>query len=123
MGRIQKTGLVKDWFMCLIPVAPENEEFQGFYFLSNEDQSNAWMNLGGNDVKLELVRSTKPDKIKKGNFTQDFQANGLDVRLEYVVINAWEDTERHGYDFNSRIIISDRGKVLQKIDKPGTCSY
>jgi hypothetical protein len=127
----QVVGGIQSWqqhshpFTCVVSHAKDKGGI-AFFFLSDENQSDTWMNLMGQDVKLGLISSDRPAKVKRGDrLKMTFRTNNLDVRIDWLITKTATDAaKREGYwwyRFDSKITVYQGGKILQVLEKTGEC--
>ncbi len=84
-------------------------------FKSNSDDETLFINLDGQDSELKIVaKANRPETEKVGDkFTDEFQANGTKVILEYTTKKLpCAESEGTDYDVTATIIGEYSGKVV-----------
>jgi hypothetical protein len=89
-------------------------------FGSNMDESHAWMNINGRDVKLRLIRSTHPRNERVGSRTSEtYQA--LSIKVSAVLVTTRmcgpleEDCEVTNYEATFTVTKGKHKKTLRLI--------
>ncbi len=87
---------------------------------SADSDNNAWMNIDGRDVKLNLVNSVSVPKgrIRKGQrVTRNYVASGIKVKVETTA----GDYEGEGVRGYTVIITVTKGSLAQTVKIVGDC--
>ena len=93
-----------------------------FLYSSDIDGKTAWMNIDGHDVKLRLLSSPRPaGTARKGQqFTSDYAARGVTVRIANTVTRVLEDgDELTDYAATITVIKGNRKQTIRVVGECG----
>jgi hypothetical protein len=97
--------------------------FPAYIFLASYDIKTAWMNIDGQDVKLQLSHTTELKTARVGSrFRSTYVASGIKVLIVYTItricLPASPNCEMTGYDARVTVI---KGARRQSIKLEGAC--
>jgi hypothetical protein len=84
IGRLKTKGL-SEGCGCGFYYPSDSRSRSPKFIFSSDDQNFAWMNIGGQDIELKLLRSTDPKVIRVGSrSTRIYRASGIKVTVSFV---------------------------------------
>lgn len=97
----------------------DKKRFPRYLFFADIDEENGLMNIDGRDVRLKLVRSTKPRGRERigSRLTRTYTADGIQVSVVYVTTRLCkpndENCESTDYDATFTVTSSGRKETLR----------
>jgi hypothetical protein len=103
---------------------PRNHQYYVFFSSIEDEENVAWMNIGGQDVKLTLARKTDPKgSVRVGSrSTRRYVADGISVDATYVATKVCGRDEEscESTDYSATLVVR-KGDQVQTVKAVGGC--
>ena len=122
-----KNNTVADGCGCYFRFPGTDENSQKYIFFSSieeDDENTAWMNIGGEDLKVRLVKKFDPKAIVRvgSKSTRQYAAGNILVDVTYVATEVCgrndESCESTSY---AATFVVKKGKAMQTLKATGGC--
>jgi hypothetical protein len=119
IGSIKNSNVVDGCGCYFYPPSERGKRFGKYIFMAELNEEDAWMNIGGEDVKLGLFDSSKPKaRLRVGDSSyRKYMAGGLRVRADYVVTDICkpddESCESTGYTATFTVTKNGRRRIVK----------
>ncbi len=125
LGFISNPSLLKGCG-CFLKTAAAARPDDPYIFLTNvQIEKRAWVNIGGENISLPMLRSTMPDekkfKVKKGyEFQEEYGAGDIRILVDYVVKTLPAENQSFAdYDATLTITAGERKETIAASGKCG----